>query len=367
MYSPWILFCGVVCFVTTVQCSSNAQEFQPCITPKGIAGTCVRVRDCGYVLDILRRDNLLYNDTEYLQGLQCGTRPDGRILVCCPQFTNEPQCGPSAFGVRIIGGNDTEIGEYPWIALLRFQTRNRKIQATCAGSLISKRFVLTAAHCYTSAKKKGWVIHSVRVAEWNFMNHRGNKDCKQIQGYDVPICRKDYEVVRFVVHPEYRVNYAVHVNDIALIELATDVEYNVFVAPICLPVNETILPPGGPGTEYTAAGWGSIDQDSGMSYLLKQINLRWFDVDQCKKLFQIPNDGGIGVGHICAGGVRGQDTCHGDSGGPLMESADGVWYLTGITSFGWPVCAKQGVPGVYTNVSHYLGWIAQETFRGTFV
>ncbi|XP_035892012.1 CLIP domain-containing serine protease B14-like [Anopheles stephensi] len=367
MHCLWILLCGVLCFLTAVRCSDIGQEAQPCTTPKGIAGQCVRVRDCGYVLDLLRKDNFFYNDTEYLKRLQCGTLPDGRALVCCPRFVNEPQCGPFALGVRIFGGNDTKIGEYPWMALLRFQTRNRKIQANCAGSLISKRFVLTAAHCYTMAKKKGWAIHSVRVAEWNYMNHRGNKDCKQLPGYGVPICRKDYDVARFVVHPDYRVNYAVHVNDIALIELTADVEYNVFVTPICLPVNATILPPGGPGTEYTAAGWGSTDQDSGMSYLLKQINLREFDMNRCKKLFQVPNDDGVGVGHICAGGVRGEDTCHGDSGGPLMESADGVWYLTGITSFGWPRCGMEGVPGVYTNVSHYLDWIAQETYRGILV
>uniref|UniRef100_A0A182P1T5 CLIP domain-containing serine protease n=1 Tax=Anopheles epiroticus TaxID=199890 RepID=A0A182P1T5_9DIPT len=368
MYLAWRAACGLVCLMVIWPC--RGQEQEPCKTPKGTVGRCVRVRECGYILDLLRRDRLLFNDTEYLEGLQCGTLPDGLSLVCCPQFVNEPNCGPSAFGVRIVGGNDTEIGEFPWMALLRFRGRNRKIHENCGASLISKRFVLSAAHCFTAAYSKRWIIHSVRVAEWNFMNHRGSKDCKQVKGYDVPICRKDYNVARFALHPDYRVNSGVHVNDIALIELAAEVEYNIFVAPICLPIsNGTYQLPASDGLdkEYTAAGWGSTDtgkESSSMSYRLMQINLRGFDHERCRRLFQVPSGSGVGEGHICAGGVRDQDTCHGDSGGPLMESAEGVVYLAGITSFGWPRCGKDGVPGVYTNVTHYMEWIEQETFRG---
>ncbi|XP_052901921.1 CLIP domain-containing serine protease B14-like [Anopheles moucheti] len=364
MYSTWSIFCNVVCLTLVVQ--GRGQESEPCFTPNGTAGRCVRVRSCGYVMDLMRKDLFTYNDSEYLEKLQCGTRPDGMALVCCPQFANEANCGAPVIVSRITGGNDTDIGEYPWMALLRFRTRNYKITANCGGSLIAKRFVLTAAHCYTAAKKKGWVPQSVRLAEWNFMNHRGNKDCKQLEEYDIPICRKDYDVERFVVHPDYHSSYGIYFNDIALIELASDVEYTVFVAPICLPVDASHLEPDGTETEYTAAGWGSTDNGeySGMSYQLKQINIRKFDLEKCRKQFQTPNGDGVGVEHICAGGVRGQDTCHGDSGGPLMQSVRGAWYLAGITSFGWPRCGKEGVPGVYTNVNHYLGWIAREMYRG---
>uniref|UniRef100_A0A182W9F1 CLIP domain-containing serine protease n=1 Tax=Anopheles minimus TaxID=112268 RepID=A0A182W9F1_9DIPT len=270
-HSTWRICCGVVSLMMVVQC--YGQESEPCSTPNGTAGRCIKVRDCGYVLDLMRKDNFRFNDTEYLEQLQCGIRPDGLTLVCCPQVTNDPQCGPSSFVVRVMGGNDTEIGEYPWLALLRFQARNREIKSNCGGSLIAKRFVLTAAHCYTSAKKKLLSVHSVRLAEWNFNNHRSRKDCKQLKDYDIPICRKDYEVERFVLHPQYRVSHGVHLNDIALIELATDVEYNVFVAPICLPVDVPRLPPDDIVKEYTAAGWGSTEQSSGMSNHLMQLCL----------------------------------------------------------------------------------------------
>uniref|UniRef100_A0A182NP88 CLIP domain-containing serine protease n=1 Tax=Anopheles dirus TaxID=7168 RepID=A0A182NP88_9DIPT len=357
---------SVIVALVSISALCHGQEHAFCNTTNGTPGRCVPVRKCAYVLDFLRRDSLLYNDTAYLESLLCESQTDGPTLVCCPRLKNDPKCGPSKNVNRIIGGNDTEIGEFPWLALLRFQARNNRIYANCAGSLISTRYVVTAAHCFPAAQKKGWSVHSVRVAEWNFMNHRGSKDCKQLPDYTEPVCRKDYDVARIALHPDYRVNYAVHMHDIALIELATDVELNQFVAPICLPLDDGVLEPHGDGDyrDYTAAGWGSTDPDSGMSDLLKQIDLREFDKERCRKLFQVPSNVGIGDAHICAGGVRNEDTCHGDSGGPLMELAAGAWYLTGITSFGWPKCGREGVPGVYTNVTHYIGWIEHELFRG---
>jgi len=47
----------------------------------------------------------------------------------------------------------------------------------------------------------------------------------------------------------------------------------------------------------------------------------------------------------------------GDSGGPLVHNVDGKWTLIGLTSFG-DGCARPGYPGVYTEVGHYLEWIA---------
>lgn len=56
---------------------------------------------------------------------------------------------------------------------------------------------------------------------------------------------------------------------------------------------------------------------------------------------------------ICAEGLSGEDTCGGDSGGPLFSHNDQVLY--GITSFGAELCGS--APGVYTEVFSYLYWI----------
>ena len=62
----------------------------------------------------------------------------------------EPPCLFAECGVkktvRVVGGQDTEINEYPWMALMRL-----KHQADsgffCGGTLINSRWVLTAQHC----------------------------------------------------------------------------------------------------------------------------------------------------------------------------------------------------------------------------
>ncbi|XP_011647933.1 CUB and peptidase domain-containing protein 2-like, partial [Pogonomyrmex barbatus] len=62
-----------------------------------------------------------------------------------PNFCNDCVCGigrQQQGTTRIINGNITNILDYPWIVSL-----NIKGNLFCAGSVITRKHILTAAHC----------------------------------------------------------------------------------------------------------------------------------------------------------------------------------------------------------------------------
>lgn len=58
----------------------------------------------------------------------------------------------------------------------------------------------------------------------------------------------------------------------------------------------------------------------------------------------------------------------GDSGGPLVcEQPGGQWTLFGLTSWGSICFSKVLGPGVYSNVSYFVGWIEKQIYIQTFL
>lgn len=67
---------------------------------------------------------------------------------------------------------------------------------------------------------------------------------------------------------------------------------------------------------------------------------------------------------ICAGGIANEDTCSGDSGGPLMKVLDDGengprYYVVGVVTAGKLACGIES-PGIYLNVQRYVPWILDQ-------
>lgn len=65
---------------------------------------------------------------------------------------------------------------------------------------------------------------------------------------------------------------------------------------------------------------------------------------------------------MCVGGIIGEDSCGGDSGGPLMkvlsdERPPPKYYLIGIVSFGAKACGASRTPAIYSRIAAYTTWI----------
>ncbi|XP_018301490.1 serine protease easter-like, partial [Mycetomoellerius zeteki] len=149
--------------------------------------------------------------------------PNPENLPNPPDVTNHPNlrlldhtlCGPVT-QPKVFGGNKTGIFQYPWMALIAYDTGRPNPEFRCGGTVISSRYVLTAAHCVTFLPG-GLRLIGVRVGDHDISKER---DCDtDSQGREI-VCAERYQdfgVESFQFHPEYTRTKLQ--NDIALIRL----------------------------------------------------------------------------------------------------------------------------------------------------
>lgn len=266
------------------------------------------------------------------------------ISVCCPTVMNSRICGAQA-GDRISKGQVAKPFEYPWMALLRDQ--NGKF--VCGGTLISNRYVLTAAHC---VKFDG--IQSVRLGE-NDINQE--EDCNILDGErDCAPPPQDITVEKIIKHPEHSERNKK--NDIALLRLARDAKIVDSVKPICLPNRDVQQRTANPSF-LIVSGWGLTDQNESFD-VLRYARVPPVSLTECAPRVQnLKATVRLDDSHVCAGGIDQVDNCAGDSGGPLqyISNITSKYIQYGIVSFGAKSCGKVSEPGVYTKVEHFVPWI----------
>ncbi|GJQ74216.1 CLIPB9 [Trypoxylus dichotomus] len=228
----------------------TAVSKRSCTTPNGEAAGCIPLRSCKLFYDYIESPK---NDPEinkYLFESKCGRDTKGQHLVCCGSdlvfkstLPSRSQCGFQE-NYRIIGGNKTDLTEFPWLALLERTKRTGETRWDCGGSLINSRYVLTAAHCVSNPASK---VTLVRLGEWDL---RTDPDC--IGKGAARTCSKphqDFGVEKTILHPEYSRTRQGVFNDIGLIRLTGAAVYNEVTCRTpnrenakCIPINDcTVL------------------------------------------------------------------------------------------------------------------------------
>ena len=124
--------------------------------------------------------------------------------------------------VRVVGGTDTTINEYPWMALLRLKSQS-KSSFFCGGSLINAKWILTAQHCIFSAVNTSRSLgesSSLLTLFSDTLEIRLGEH--QLNTIDETLIVKDFNVNLIVKAPNYNIPKSTS-NDIALVRLSEEV------------------------------------------------------------------------------------------------------------------------------------------------
>nr|XP_014095848.1 anionic trypsin-1-like isoform X2 [Bactrocera oleae] len=233
---------------------------------------------------------------------------------------------------RIVNGTTTVIGKYPFMVSLRLT----KGAHTCGASIIAPRWILTAAHCvYERAAKDLSIQFAAKVIS-------------RYSGNFAP-------VERIIVHENYTPGGS-YANDIALVKLYNGLVYDyVKVASVALPDPYFEVPQTEIGAAGVLLGWGLNATGGVNTPTLEDVHLKIYSDCECTTR----HSGHTNADHLCAGvDVGGKGQCTGDSGGPLLYMGS---IQLGIVSWSVKPCGVKYYPGVYTKVSHYIGWIRNHT------
>ena len=233
---------------------------------------------------------------------------------------------------RIINGINARPHNWPWLASFKL---NGNLHHWCMGFLISRNFILTAAHCLTKVNDTSFEV----VLGLNELNNYRNAQFIKPK--------------RLIIHEDFQ--GVERVNDIALIELSRSAKINEYVSLLCLPDLDS-MDDNFYKKQLFVSGWGVVSsKDAGKenSLILKQTSLNIVIDSNCsfnESIFCTINQNDE------------SNICHGDSGAPLMLKYHDRWYAYGIASKATfkghnRIFCNNKAPSKFTNILFFRSWI----------
>ncbi|WP_086819555.1 trypsin-like serine protease [Allokutzneria sp. NRRL B-24872] len=226
-------------------------------------------------------------------------------------------------GSRIVGGGDaTET--YSFMASMQAKATGAH---RCGASLIAPQWLVTAAHC----------VAQQNPADYQFrIGSTSRTGGGELVGAD-----------KFVQHPWY-IPVFLGWNDIAVVHLSAPVSAEPIKIADASPAAQTAA---------RIIGWGLTCPERGCGQppvTLQELNTKIESDSSCSA---IPFDA---QHELCVDAPNNTaSACFGDSGGPALLKADGVWRLAGATSRGQSLRCTSG-DTIYSDVTSHRDWINQQ-------
>ncbi|NWX91976.1 TMPS5 protease, partial [Nothoprocta pentlandii] len=242
------------------------------------------------------------------------------------------ECGLRPGAARVLGGADAPRGRWPWQVSVQHGSQHR-----CGGSVLAPDWIVTAAHCVHSYRRRreasNWLVFAGVVTHGAAGQEAGTAVEK---------------IIYHSLYDDKTLDY-----DIALMKLQAPLNFSDAVRAVCLPpARQDLLQ----GSYCWVSGWGyTSPQQAQITETLKEALVPLIGTKLCNSSCMYAGE--LTARMLCAGYPHGQiDACQGDSGGPLVCQDGPTWRLVGIVSWGQG-CGEPNHPGVYTNVAQLLPWI----------
>merc|ERR1712200_229338 len=181
----------------------------------------------------------------------------------------------------------------------------------CGGTLLNKRYVMSAMHCIYN-QNNGWARNIKAVIGEHNVQHDWETKAKE----------QAIQVVDMVPRNDY--NPTTISNDVVILNLGQDVQFSKYVVPACLPSSSS--------NDYTGqsavvSGWGAISWKGPTSPFLKgtTVQITSASDSKCQRMMSPSEDST----KLCAY-AEGTNSCQGDSGGPLVVKENGKNTVVGV-------------------------------------
>ncbi|XP_049539527.1 phenoloxidase-activating factor 2-like [Anopheles darlingi] len=228
------------------------------------------------------------------------------------------------------------------------------LQHCCNGALISDRAVLATAYCLENCGGRASRLLA-RLGDWDLYS--------SIE----PIPQRDVRVRIGHTHPEYS-DYSL-INNIAVLELSTVVQYGPTIQPVCLPEKNYTI---GSEESLIFSGWGETVKPArprnGHNFF-KKVALRNSEWDICKEEivpYDLSNRINLHNSLVCATRQHVEIPCREDVAAPVVATvpnSEDKFYLHGLMTWGF-YCQQPGrTATALTNVQLFREWIDETLTR----